>query len=411
MQSSYTLFELNEYIRRVFALNFQDSVWIRCEIAQINASRGHHYLNLIEKSAEGATIIAQSSAVLWASKYRALRRTHKKLLNELLQNGVAVLLQVKIDYDERYGLKLLIEDIDPSYTMGQMELKRQEILETLRQENLLELNSRIPLPTVIQRVAIISSETAAGLQDYLNQIATNSYGYQLSNQLFPAAMQGANVEKEVLQQLKKIAFLKANYDAVIIIRGGGSKLDLAGFDNLVLGRAVANFPLPILVGIGHEIDETILDRVAHTSLKTPTAVADFLINRLLHFESRIIEYKNYIINAANYQIQAERSQLTYAQKMVQLQANTQLKETSVALTQVTQRLPLATKNSVALAKNALAQLAKITQLLAPETALKRGFSITTTNGKVVTQKSQVKKGMVLTTQLLNDQIKSTVIDE
>ena len=408
MQSSYSLFELNEYIRRVFALNFQDAIWIRCEIAQINASRGHHYLNLIEKSAEGEHIIAQSSAVLWASKYRQLRRQHKKLLSELLQNGVAVLLQVKIDYDERYGLKLLIEDIDPSYTMGQMELKRQQILETLQQENLLGVNSQIPLPTAIQRVAIISSETAAGLQDYLTQIATNSYGYQLSNQLFPAAMQGANVEKEVLRQLKKIAFLKDNYDAVIIIRGGGSKLDLAGFDNLALGRAVANFPLPILVGIGHEIDETILDRVAHTSLKTPTAVADFLINRLLHFESTILEYKNYIFNAANYQIQAEKNQLSYAQKMIQLQGNSQLKEAKVTLNQLTQRLPLAAKNSLVLAKNSLRQLAKITELLAPETALKRGFSITTANGKVVTKKSQVKKGTILTTQLLNDQIKSTV---
>jgi len=408
MQSSYSLFELNEYIRRVFALNFQDAIWIRCEIAQINSSRGHHYLNLIEKSAEGERIIAQSSAVLWASKHRQLRRQHKKLLNELLQNGVAVLLQVKIDYDERYGLKLLIEDIDPGYTMGQMELKRQEILNTLRQENLLEINSQIPLPTVVQRVAIISSETAAGLQDYLNQIATNSYGYQFSNQLFPAAMQGANVEKEVLRQLKKIVFLKDNYDAVIMIRGGGSKLDLAGFDNLALGRAVANFPLPILVGIGHEIDETILDRVAHTSLKTPTAVADFLINRLLHFESTILEYKNYIFNAANYQIQAEKNELAYAQKMIQLQGNTQLKEAKISLSQLVQRLPLATKNSLTLAKNDLTQLAKITELLAPETALKRGFSITTANGKVVTKKSQVKKGTILITQLLNDQIKSIV---
>ena len=405
---SYSLFELNEYIRRVFALNFQDAVWIRCEIAQINASRGHHYLNLIEKSAEGETIIAQSSAVLWASKYRALKRQHKKLIADLLQDGVAVLIQVKIEYDERYGLKLVIEDIDPSYTMGQMELKRQQILETLQQEKLLEVNSQIPLPTVIQRVAIISSETAAGLQDYLNQIATNSYGYQFSNQLFPAAMQGANVEEEVLKQLKKIAFLKANYDAVVIIRGGGSKLDLAAFDNLALGRAVANFPLPILVGIGHEVDETILDRVAHTSLKTPTAVADFLISRLLHFESRILEYKNYIFNTANYQIQAAKSELAYAKKMIQLQGNTQLKEAKSALNQVAQRLPLAAKNSLVLEKNSLAQLAKICELLAPETALKRGFSITTANGKVVTKKSQVKKGTVLTTQLLNDQIKSTV---
>ncbi|MEM1124333.1 MAG: exodeoxyribonuclease VII large subunit, partial [Bacteroidota bacterium] len=319
---SYSLFELNEFIRRVFALNFQEAIWIRCEIAQINSSRGHYYLNLIEKSAEKDAIIAQSSGIIWARKYRQLRRTHKKLLDSLLRNGTAVLLQVKVDFDERYGFKLLVEDVDPSYTMGQMELKRQAILESLTQQGLLGLNQRISLPTVIQRVAIISSQTAAGLQDYLNQIAINTYGYQIHNQLFPAAMQGENVEKEVLRQLKKIALLKENYDAVVIIRGGGSKLDLVAFDNLVLGQAIAKFPLPVLVGIGHEIDETILDKVAHLSLKTPTAVADFLINRLLHFESSILECKNYISNAANYVIQAELGQLSYLQKMIQLRTTT-----------------------------------------------------------------------------------------
>ena len=274
---SYSLFELNEYVRRVFALNFQEAIWVRCEIAQINASRGHFYLNLIEKSSEKETVIAQSSAILWAGQYRQLRRKYKKLLDSLLQNGIAILIQVKVDFDERYGLKLLIEDIDPSYTVGQMELKRQAILETLLKKGLLEVNSRIRLPKAIQRIAIISSESAAGLQDYLNHLAINAYGYQFSNQLFSAAMQGANVEKEVLQQLKKIALLKENYDVVIIIRGGGSKLDLAAFDNLELGMAIAKFPLPVLVGIGHEIDETILDRVAHTSLKTQPPLQTFLL--------------------------------------------------------------------------------------------------------------------------------------
>lgn len=405
---SYSLFELNEYIRRVFALNFQEAVWIRCEIAQINASRGHFYLNLIEKSKEQEAIIAQSSAVLWASTYRKLRREHKKTLDSLLQNGVAVLLKAKVDFDERYGLKLMIEEIDPSYTMGQMELKRQAILEALLKQGLLDVNSQIPLPPVIQRIAIISSESAAGLQDYLNHVGLNAYGYQLSNQLFPAAMQGENVEKEVLRQLKKIALLKENYDAVVIIRGGGSKLDLAAFDNLALGKTIAQFPLPVFVGIGHEIDETILDRVAHTSLKTPTAVADFLINRILHFESMIIECKNFIRNAANYRIQEENGQLSYLKRMIQLQGQNQLKQANTTFIQVQQRLPLAAKNSLNLAKNTLVQLEKVCQLLAPETALKRGFSITTANGKVVTKKSQVKKGDVLVTQLLKDKIKSTV---
>lgn len=405
---SYSLFELNEHIRRIFALNFQEAIWIRCEIAQINASRGHYYLNLIEKSEGNDTVIAQSSAVIWASTYRKLRREHKKTLDGLLQNGVAVLLKAKVDFDERYGLKLLIENVDPSYTMGQMELKRQAILQTLLKQGLLDVNSQIPLPPVIQRIAIISSESAAGLQDYLNHIAINAYGYQISNQLFPAAMQGGNVEKEVLLQLKKIKLLKENYDAVIIIRGGGSKLDLAAFDNLALGKAVAQFPIPVFVGIGHEIDETILDKVAHTSLKTPTAVADFLINRILHFESMIIECKNFVLNAANYRIQEETGQLNYLKRMVQMQSQNHLRQANSAFLQVQQRLPLAAKNSLTLAKNSLTQLEKVCQLLAPETALKRGFSITTANGKVVTKKSQVKKGEVLVTQLLKDTIKSTV---
>lgn len=405
---SYSLFELNEYFRRVVALNFQDALWIRCEISQVNNSRGHYYLNLIEKSAEEEKIVAQSSAIIWAGKYRELRRKFKKTLDDLLQNGTAVLLQVKVDFDERYGLKLIIEDIDPSYTMGQMELKRQEILAALLKKGLLDVNSQIDLPPVIQKLAIISSPTAAGLQDYLNQMATNAYGYQFSNQIFPAAMQGVNVEKEVLQQLKKIARLKENYDAVIIIRGGGSKLDLAAFDNLELGKAVAKFPIPVFVGIGHEIDETILDRVAHTSLKTPTAVADYLINRALHFESTILEHKNYIRSTINYLIQEEKGQLSYVKKMVKLQANTQLRESAVLVAQFKQRLPLSTKNQLATAKNQLNQLEKVCQLLAPETALKRGFSITTANGKVVTNKSQVKKGDKLQTQLLEGIIKSTV---
>lgn len=405
---SYSLFELNEYFRRVVALNFQDALWIRCEISQVNNSRGHYYLNLIEKSAEEEKIVAQSSAIIWAGKYRELRRKFKKTLDELLQNGTAVLLQVRVDFDERYGLKLIIEDIDPSYTMGQMELKRQEILAALLKKGLLDVNSQIDLPPVIQKLAIISSPTAAGLQDYLNQMATNAYGYQFSNQIFPAAMQGVNVEKEVLQQLKKIARLKENYDAVIIIRGGGSKLDLAAFDNFELGKAVAKFPIPVFIGIGHEIDETILDRVAHTSLKTPTAVADYLINRVLHFESTILEHKNYIRSTINYLVQEEKGQLSYVKKMVKLQANTQLRESAVLVAQFKQRLPLSTKNQLITAKNQLNQLEKVCQLLAPETALKRGFSITTANGKVVTDKAQVKKGDLLQTQLLEGIIKSTV---
>ena len=407
--TTYSLFELNEYIRRVVALNFQEGVWVHCEIAQISSSRGHFYLNIVEKAIDSDRVIAQSSAILWASKYRQLKRNHKTLLDKLLSNGTEVLVQVKIDFDERYGLKLLIDDIDPSYTIGKLALKRQEILKTLVEEKLLEKNKSLPLPEVLQCVAVISSETAAGLQDYLDQLATNAYGYRIKNQLFQAAMQGDKVEKEVLRQLKRIALIKENFDAVVIIRGGGAKLDLAAFDNLLIARTIANFPLPVLIGIGHEVDETILDKVAHTSLKTPTAVADFLVHQMLQFESNLMEKLHYVKQHTSYQIQEEKSQLDYLQKISLTIVKNLIKEHQIGLSQIQKRIPTASINLLKLEHNTLHNLEKSIRLLDPKTALKRGFSITTMeNGKVVTDKKQVTKGDILITQLLQNKITSTV---
>jgi exodeoxyribonuclease VII large subunit len=289
-----------------------------------------------------------------------------------------------------------------------MELKKQEILAALLQKGLIHLNRQIRLALVPQRIAVISSETAAGLQDYLEHIAINPYGYQFENHLFAAAMQGNNVEKEVGNQLKKIARLKENYDAVIIIRGGGAKLDLAAFDNFELGQLVAQFPLPVLVGIGHEVDETVLDKVAHTSLKTPTAVADFLINRLMQFETTILKYQSTILNTASYIIQNEKGLLTYQKKMLEIQAKNKLKEANFTIEQLQNRLPILATNNVATEKRSLAQLEKIYHLLTPETALKRGFSIVTKNGKVVVDAAQVKPGDIIETQLAKGNIKSII---
>ncbi len=331
------------------------------------------------------------------------------MLKGLLQQGTEISFYARVDFDERYGLKLIIEDLDPSYTIGKMELKRQETLETLLKQGLLNRNNQIALVPVLQRIAVLSSPHAAGLQDYLDQLANNPYGYQFFNQLFPTAMQGVRVEAEILKQLKKIARLKENFDAIIIIRGGGSKLDLAAFDSFELGKAVARCPLPVFTGIGHEIDETILDRVAHTALKTPTAVADYLLNRMLQFESIISEYGHYIKNVSRQLMQEEKAQLLYCQKMLQLQVENGLKKENLEIDQLKQRLPLAISNHLKHKRNQLDQLGKICQLLTPETALARGFSLTSVNGKIITDAAAIKTGAILKTQLRQGIIKSRVI--
>jgi len=406
---SHSLYELNEFIRRVMHLNFADTLWIRAEIAQIKESRGLHYLTLIEKATDSEKIIAQANAMIWGRTYTNLRKKLKKTLTHLLQDGVEVLVQVKVEFDERYGFTLMIEDIDPSYTIGKLELKRQQILADLSKANLLNRNNQLSLPPVVQRIAVLSSNSAAGLQDYLDQLKHNPYGYAFQNVLFPIAVQGVRVEKELLGQLKKIALKKAEFDAVVIIRGGGSKIDLGAFDSFELGKAIATFPLPIIVGIGHEVDETIVDQVAHTSLKTPTAVADFLIRKALHFESWIVEQKNYLQRVATNHIQTAKLQLDQAKNILRLSGYGQLKNQQLVLTQLQKQLPIVSQYHLKYEQTRLQQLAKICQLLHPQNLLEKGYSQTYTGGKIVSSTQQVEKGMELETRVADGVIRSTVM--
>ena len=406
---SYTLYDLNEYIRQVMHLNFPDTLWVKAEVAQIKESRGQYYLTLIQKSEDSEKTIAQIDAMIWGQTYWLLRKRLKNTLSELLQEGLELLLNVRIDFNERYGLKLIIEDVDPTYTIGKLEIKRQQILEDLLKANLLNKNNQLDLPPVVQRLAVLSSNTAAGLQDYLAQLKNNAYGYSFRNILFPIAVQGINVEKELLAQLKKIASRKGEFDAVVIIRGGGSKIDLGGFDSFDLGKAVAKFPLPVIIGIGHEIDKTILDRVAHTSLKTPTAVAEFLIRKALHFESWLLENKAYLQNTATMQLQEEAATLQQIKRLLVLATQAQIKEEKFALNQVIKHLPIVVKHHLKFEQTKLTQLNKICELLAPTAIMKRGYTQTFTNGKMLVSAKNIKEGTILETQFIDGPIKSKVI--
>ncbi len=388
---SYSLYELNEYIRRVIALNFEQPIWVSAEISQMRDSRGNVYLELIQHDENSGLVIAQSSAVIWYKSYLFLKNKLKSLLPALLAEGTQVLVKVSVDFNERYGLKLIVVDIDPAYTIGQMEMTRRKILERLKSEDLLDKNKSLPLPIVIQKIAVISSETAAGYIDFMKQLSDNPYQYKFYTKLYHAAMQGKNVEPEVVEQLKNISD-NGSYEAIVIIRGGGSRLDLSFFDNYNIAWRIANTKIPVISGIGHDIDESVTDLVAHTSLKTPTAVADFLIERLISFESEITQHGQKIRNMAAKTIHLHSLQISnYTQILSHKPREILLRQEEKILHQQSQLLQNA-KTIILNQKRWLDQAKQILILSDPITIVKKGFSIIRKNGIIVTKTTQIKKG-------------------
>ena len=307
---SYTLFQLNEYIRRVIALNFREPLWIEAEIAQIKESRGNHYLELVEKEEDGDEIIAQISGAIWYRNFQFIKRKIGDLIYDLLVEGTQVRLKCQVDYHERYGMKLVVQDLDPKFTFGQLEMKRQEIINRLEEEGMMELNKSLLLPTVIQKIAVISSKGAAGYQDFKNQLTQNNYGYTFKVDLFDSAVQGLKVEQDTVGAIEQIVGSKTAYDVVCIIRGGGSKLDLAGYDNYAIASSIALSEIPFLIGIGHDVDSTVTDLVACLSLKTPTAVADFIVERNMQFEAGIEQILTGIQRGAANQLRQHQIELS-----------------------------------------------------------------------------------------------------
>lgn len=403
---SYSLHEVNEFLRRILALNLPEALWIRCEIAQVSEARGHHFLELVQKAEESDEIIAQASAVIWQGVYRKLRGKMGLIVNDLLQEGIEVQLKAKIDFNERYGLKFIIEDIDPTYTLGKLEMRRQQTIEALQQANLMGRNALAPLSPVLQRIAVLSSERAAGYQDFSAHLKNNPYNYQFHCQLFNTAMQGDQVQPEMLKQLSLIEKQKERFDCVVIIRGGGARLDLAAFDSLEPCRAVAQFPLPVLTGIGHDVDETVLDMVAHSALKTPTAVADFMINRNLLFESALVNYAQRLRVFGMQQLKNQMFLLQGLHQKLKLQSNRKLGEANRMLDFIDNQIPDLIKFKLQDQRHQLDKLEKVVQLMSVEATLKRGFTITQKDGKILRSAEDVKSGDSLTTRFLDGEIQS-----
>jgi exodeoxyribonuclease VII large subunit len=408
----YTLQDLNAHIRQVIALNFREPIWITAEIAEANLSRGHLYLALVQKGASQGLleddIVAQAQAIVWQRDRRRLVMEHGQLSELVLSAGVQARLLVRVDYHERYGLKLHIENIDPAFSMGIMALQRRQTIDALRKDGLLHLNNTLPLPLVLQRIAVITSQDAAGFHDFKTHLEENSFGYTFRYQCFFAAVQGRNAEPEICAALNHIALAYNNFDVVVIIRGGGARLDLSAFDSLEVGKMVAAMPLPVFSGIGHEIDESVLDMVAHTAFKTPTAVADFLIERALRFESLLVEMATHVSHIGQRNVRYALESLQFAQNIVQSAAERSLAVAHNNLASYALDIPVLARQRLKEEQRHLDQLTELAQALAPETTLLRGFSITLKNEKAVLNVAELKAGDRIQTRLGTGNVDSVV---
>ncbi len=404
--TTYSLLELNQYIRRVISLNFEEPLWIECEISQASLSRGHWYLDLIQK--DGQAIVAQCQAAMWANVYYYLKRKLSISPEEILQQGLAVKLKVNVDYHERYGMKLIIEDIDSSFTIGHLEMQRQAILLEIKRRNLIRKNAEIFLPAAIQRLAVVSSPKAAGYQDFIKHVHENFYGYDVRIDLFESAMQGLQVEMEVMNALDQIDRRKEDYDAVAIIRGGGGRTELAAFDNLTLAVRIAHFPLPVLIGIGHDIDQSVLDLVSYASLKTPTAVADFIIERNVGVEAQLDDFEHRIRQEVYDRLLGEERRITTLQYslMKAVQSRTVLEASR--LQHVRAILRQGISGMIRKQDQRLDFTDTLVSALDPDKVLARGYTITSAGGKAMTHAAELQPGMTIQTTFIDGTVKSKI---
>jgi exodeoxyribonuclease VII large subunit len=333
MDQKLTLSELNGLIKDALFEAFPATVWVVAEISELKENRsGHCYLELIEK--EENEIIARSRATIWSYTFRMLKPYFETTTGQLFTQGIKILVQVSVEYHPSFGLSLNIKDIDPVYTVGDLALQRKEIITRLQNEGVFGMNKELQLPMVPQNIAVISSKTAAGYQDFIHQLETNENGFKFYTHLFEANMQGSEAASSIITALEHIFEYEDFFDAVVIIRGGGATADLSCFDNYDLALNITQFPLPVITGIGHEKDDTIIDMVAHTRLKTPTAVAEFFITGVEQFYEQILNLENEIVNRIRETVEIQQEKLEQFATVVDASVSSFIQEKNIQLNRV-----------------------------------------------------------------------------
>lgn len=433
MQQHLSLYELNSMVRDVIEMSMPDSYWVEAELSEAREGYGGHcYMELIQKDERSNTPIAKAHAACWRNKWMLLRPQFERITGQRIHAGMKVLLKVHPQFHENYGFSWIVDNIDATYTMGDMARKRQEIIATLKEEGVFDLQKELMLPMFCQHIAVISSATAAGYGDFCNQLADNEYGLYFATQLFPATMQGEGVEQSVIEALNRINDEWEKWDCVVIIRGGGATSDLSGFDTLALAENVANFPLPIITGIGHERDESVLDMISFQRVKTPTAAAAFLINHLAEVYAKVMDAQETIVNDVKHRVQVEKMRLERLSKSIPTLFSLVKTKQSARLDRLMDHLNATVQVRVANAQRKLAVLSSNIQPVLerkmmkeqhrlqmleqraksqdPEILLKRGYSITIKDGKSVRDASLLQKGDILETRFAKGTILSEVKD-
>ena len=430
-QLALSLVELNGLVRQSIRTCLPDEYWVQAELSDVRANySGHCYLEFVQKDPKSNALLAKARGIIWSNVYMRLRPYFERETGQAFVSGIKVLVKVTVDFHELYGYSLTVVDIDPTYTLGDMARRRREILKRLEDEGVLTLNKELDFPCLTQRIAVISSATAAGYGDFCNQFFHNAWGFVFYVRLFPAIMQGDKVEETIIRALEQIYQEIDHWDAVVIIRGGGATSDLSGFDTYELAAHCAQFPLPVITGIGHERDDTMLDMVSHTRVKTPTAAAEFLISRMREVAEELESYREQIRQGVPERLEREKERLDRwvtripGKVLMRLQAE-QFRQENLARRmqmawqtrlvheqyrlQLSQRLTQAVTARLQKEEHRLELLEQQVKAASPEVLLKKGYSITLKNGKAVTDASELQPGDEVQTRLAKGTVNSRIL--
>ena len=429
-----SLYELNSLIKGVLHHSFNEARWIRAEMSdvRVNSASGHCYLEFIEKEANSGQLIAKARGAIWAKTFRLLKPYFEQETGQSFASGLKVLVKVSIEFHELYGYSLNVVDIDPSFTVGDMMRRKQEIIRQLKEEGVFSLNKELKLATLPQRVALITSPTAAGYEDFMHQLTSDTVDYPFYVKLFPALMQGDRAEESIIAALDRIYESVDLFDVVVLLRGGGATSDLNCFDSYLLAANCAQFPLPVLTGIGHERDDTVVDLVAHTRLKTPTAVAEFLIRSMDLAADEVLRCEQAMLQTVNQRLQEqksllqrigsrlphvaigrverERTRLSRIEAGLPVLSRTKIKDQLQLLEQIGMQLPLQVDRLLAEKSRQLQLDEQFIRMASPEYIMKRGYSITRLNGKAIKKSMTLKAGDQIITQFLDGEITSVVAE-
>lgn len=404
----FSLLELNRLVRATIEDTLCEQYWLEAEIGQIGENNGHCYLEFIQKAEGYNTPVARAKAKCWRNVWGSVRPYFEHTTGQTLTLGMKVLVLVHPDFHEAFGFSWIVDDIDPRFTLGDMARRRQEIIRQLKAEGVFDLNRELPLPLFTQRIAVISSSTAAGYGDFCRQLEENKRGFRFSVTLYESLMQGEGVERSIISALDKINAHIDDYDCVVIIRGGGATSDMSGFDSLLLAENVANFPLPVITGIGHDRDECILDMVSHMRVKTPTAAAAFLIDRLEQVARRIDDAADRITSYVQHRMEIEKMRLSRNAERIPILFSLVKSKQENKLVTLNQRIASAVQRLIDRRRHTLDILEQRTKSLDPTLLLQRGYTITLVNGHALRSPSAVKPGDIIVTRLADGTVKSTV---